>query len=84
MRRYIDEYLEPPERQWYVPDFEGIKDKVHCYFNNGLKPEEIVKKLQEELYIFTDEEEYNWELEVVKNILEGKSVKNRFTGVIFK
>jgi len=84
MRRYIDEYLEPPERQWLVSNFEGIKNKVHDYFDNGFKPEEIVKQLQEDLYIFTDDEEYDWELEVVNNILEGKTIKNRFTGVIFK
>lgn len=84
MRRYIDEFLEPPERQWLVPNFEGIKNKVHNYFDNGLKPEKIVKQLQEELYIFTDKEEYNWELEVVNNILEGKPIKNRFTEVIFE
>lgn len=84
MRRYIDEFLEPLERQWLVPNFEGIKNKVHDYFDNGLKPKEIVKQLQEDLYIFTDDEEYNWELEVVNNILEGKSIKNRFTGVIFE
>lgn len=84
MRRYIDEYLEPPNRQWLVPNFEGIKNKVHDYFDNGLKPEEIVKQLQKDLYIFTDEKEYNWELEVVNNILEGKPIKNRFTGIIFE
>ena len=28
MRRFIDEFLEPEERQWLVPNFEGIKNKV--------------------------------------------------------
>lgn len=84
MRRYIDEFLEPPEEEWLVSNFEGIKNKVHDYFDNGLKPEEIVKRLQEDMYIFTDKEETEWELQVVNNILEGKPVKNRFTQIIFE
>ena len=71
------------ERQWLVPNFEGIKNKVLVYFDNGLKPEEIVKQLQKDMYIFTDEQEFDWELEVVNNILENKPVTNRFTGIIF-
>lgn len=83
MRRFIDEFLEPEERQWLVPNFEGIKNKVFDYFDNGLKPEEIVKQLQKDMYIFTDEQEFDWELEVVNNILENKPVINRFTGITF-
>ena len=83
MRRYIDEYLETIESQWLVPNFEGIKNIVFDYFDNGLIPEEIVKRLQKDLYIFTDEEEFDWELEVVNNILENKPVTNRFTGIKF-
>jgi hypothetical protein len=83
MRRYIDEYLEPPEREWLTPNFEDIKNKVFEYHKNGLNPEEIVKKLQEDLYIFTDEEETKWETEVVYRILEGQSIKNRFTSITF-
>ena len=83
MRRFIDEFLEPEERQWLVPNFEGIKNKVFDYFDNGLKSEEIVKRLQKDMYIFTDEEEFDWELEVVNNILENKPITNRFTGITF-
>ena len=83
MRRYIDEFLEPVESQWLVPNFEGIKNKVLDYFDNGLAPEEIVKRLQKDMYIFSDEEEFDWELKVVNNILENKPITNRFTGIKF-
>ena len=46
--------------------------------------EEIIRYLQEWLYIFDDEEEFEWEREVVKNIISGKEIKNRFTHEIFK
>jgi len=83
MRRYIDEYLEPPEREWLTPNFEGIKNKVFEYYKNGMSVDEIVKQLQEDIYIFTDEEETKWETEVVNRILEGKPITNRFIGVTF-
>jgi len=83
MRWFIDEYLEPPEREWLTPNFEGIKNKVFEYHKNGMSVNEIVKQLQEDLYIFRDEEETKWETEVVNNILEGKQVRNRHTGVTF-
>ena len=83
MRRYIDEYLEPPEREWLTPNFEGIKNKVFEYHKNGMSVDEIVKQLQEDIYIFTDEEETKWETEVVNRILEGKPITNRFIGVTF-
>jgi len=83
MRRYIDEFMELPESTWLKPDFKGIKEIVLEYNKNGLTPDEIVRRLQEELYIFTDEEETAWELEVVKNILDGKEVINRWTNVKF-
>ncbi|MBR6907927.1 hypothetical protein IKN40_05570 [bacterium] len=83
MRRFIDEFLEPTERQWLEPNFEDIKNKVFDYFNNGLNLEEIVKQLQKDLYIFDDERETKWETEVVYRILEGQSIKNRFTGITF-
>lgn len=66
-----------------MPNFEGIKNKVFDHFDNGLTPEEIVKRLQKDMYIFTDEEEIDWELKVVNNILKNKPVTNRFTGVKF-
>lgn len=43
----------------------------------------LSKKLQEDLYIFTDKEETKWETEVVYRILEGQSIKNRFTNITF-
>lgn len=83
MRRYIDEYLETPEREWLTTNFKGIKNKVFEYHKNGMTVDEIVKQLQEDMYIFRDEEETKWETEVVYHILEGQSIKNRFTGVTF-
>ena len=83
MRFYIDDYLELPENEWLTFNFEDIKNKVFEYHKNGLNPEEIVKQLQEDLYIFRDEEETKWETEVVYRILEGQSVQNRFTKITF-
>lgn len=83
MRRFIDEYLEPKEEQWLVPNFQGITNRIFDYFENGLSPGEIVKRLQEDLYIFTDEKETEWETEVVCKILEGQPVTNRYTGEVF-
>lgn len=80
MRRFIDEYLEPPVRQFLELNFVGVRNKVLDYFDNGLTIDEIVKRLQEDMYLFTDEKETEWEREVVTNILEGKQVTNRFTG----
>jgi len=83
MRFYIDDYLELPENEWLTFNFEDIKNKVFEYHKNGLNPEEIVKQLQEDLYIFRDDEETKWETEVVYRILEGQSVQNRFTKITF-
>ena len=83
MIKYIYEYLEPPERQFLVTDFTGIRNKVFDYFDNGLTIDEIVERLHEDLYIFTDEEETEWEKKVVTNILEGKPITNRFTDITF-
>jgi hypothetical protein len=57
MRRYIDEYYELPEKQWLGPNPESIKEMVLQQYKLGKTVDEIVKYLQTELYIFTDEEE---------------------------
>ena len=84
MRRYIDEYYEVPEKQWLSPKPEEIKAIVLEHHNNGKSAEDIVKILQEQLYIFYDEEETAWELEVVNNIISGKPVVNRWTNISFE
>jgi hypothetical protein len=82
MRRYIDEYLDSNSRLIY--SFDDIKNKVLQLHSEGKPESEIVRYLQEWLYIFDDEEEFEWEREVVKNIINGKEIKNRFTHEIFK
>ena len=79
MRRYIDEYYELPDEQWLSPSPEEIKETVLKLHDNGESNDQIVKYLQEWMYIFTDEEEYAWEMEVVENIIAGKPVINRWT-----
>lgn len=84
MRRFIDEYYEPKKRQWLSPSPDGIKEEVLKFHSKGVTNENIVKYLQEWLYIFTDEEETTWELQVVENIINGKPIVNRFTKNEFK
>ena len=83
MRRYIDEFYEVPERQWLSPNPDEIKQIVLEKHNAGISVEDIVKHLQELMYIFLDEEETAWETEVVENIINGKPVLNRFTNIEF-
>lgn len=82
MRKYIDEYLDS-NSQW-IYSFDDIKNKVFQLHNTGKSEIEIVKYLQDWLYLFDDEEELEWEKEVVRNIINGEIIKNRFTREIFK
>ena len=82
MRLYIDEYLDSNSRLIY--SYDDIKNKILQLHNEGKPEEEIVRYLQEWLYIFDDEEEIEWERKVVSNIISGKEIKNRFTHEIFK
>ena len=82
MRKYIDEYLDS-NSQW-IYSFDDIKNKVLQLHSEGKSESEIIKYLQEWLYIFDDEEELEWEREVVRNIINGEIIKNRFTHEIFK
>lgn len=82
MRRYIDEYFDSNSRLIY--DFSYIKEIINELFNNGYKPIEIVKELQDKLYIFDDKEETEYELKVVKQILSDKTIYNRFTNEQYK
>lgn len=84
MRRYIDEYLETPDREWLSPNFSEIKEKVLGMHRDGACADTIVKHLQDWMYIFDDEEEENWEREVVENIIAGKPVVNRWTKAEFE
>ncbi len=83
MRRYIDEYYELLEKQWLGPNPESIKEMVLQQYKLGKTVDEIVKYLQTELYIFTDEEETEWETEIVENIINNKPVINRWTNEKF-
>ena len=82
MRKYIDEYLDS-NSQW-IYSFDDIKNKVLQLHNTGISEFEIVEYLQDWLYLFDDEEELEWEKEVVRNIINGEIIKNRFTREIFK
>jgi len=84
MRRYIDEFYEIPERQWLSPNPDEIKQIVLEKHKAGISVEDIVRHLQELMYIFIDEEETIWETKVVENIINSKPVLNRFTNIEFK
>ena len=82
MRKYIDEYLDS-DSQW-IYSFDDIKNKVLQLHNIGESEIKIVEYLQDWLYLFDDGEEVEWEKEVVRNIINGEIIKNRFTREIFK
>jgi len=83
MRRYIDEYYELPEKRWLGLSPGSIKELVLQQYKLGKTVAEIVRYLQSELYIFTDEEETKWETEIVENIINNKPVINRWTNEKF-
>ena len=82
MRKYIDEYLDSNSQLIY--SYNDIKDKVLQLYEEGKSETEIVKYLQNWLYLFDDEEELEWEKEVVRNIINGKEIKNRFVHETYK
>lgn len=82
MRKYIDEYLDS-NSQW-IYSYEDIKEKVFQLHREDKSTDEIIEYLQDWLYLFLDEEECEWEKEVVNNIINGIEIKNRFTHEIFK
>ena len=51
MRRYIDEYFEVPEEQTLKPSPEELKEIVLSKHNEGMKTFEIVRELQETLWL---------------------------------
>ena len=83
MRRYIDEYFELENKTNLTPNFGEIKSIILNLHKEGKSINDIVKHLQEMLYIFTDEDETLWEAKIVKNIIDGKPVINRMTKVQF-
>jgi ribosomal protein S17E len=50
---------------------------------DGKSVENISRELEEKHYIFNDDEEHQWNMKVVDNIINNCPVKNRFTGYIF-
>lgn len=79
MRAYIEEYFD---KSHFIYDFNDIKNRVLQLHKDGKSIDEIVKHLQEWIYIFTDKEETEWEKKVVENIINGNKVINRFTGEV--
>lgn len=84
MRRFIDEYFEVPEKQWLIHNYDSIKKDVLEHHAHGMKVEEIVEYLQERYYLFIDDAETEHITSVVKKMIYGMPVKNKFTGVEFK
>lgn len=85
MRRYIDEYLEPPNRQWLIHTFESIKSEAKdLHFNQKKTIDEVVEYFIEKLYIFRDDEERAWEKKVIEDMINDREVTNRFTKITFK
>jgi hypothetical protein len=46
--------------------------------------EDITRHIEEEHYVFSDEDEHAWNRQVVENIIAHKPVKNRFTDYEYK
>lgn len=83
MRLYIDEFIEPKEKRHLNPSFEDMVMDVRKLHADGKSVEDISIELEEKHYIFNDDEEHQWNLKVVDNIINNRPVKNRFTGYIF-
>lgn len=83
MRRYIDEFIEPPQRQWLTP-FETIIENILKRHDNGESVEEIARGIEEDHYLFTDDEEHAWNMEVIENVLNKQPINNRFTTYTYK
>lgn len=73
MRNYIDEYIDNANA------WEELKHFVLGKHKEGLSIMEIVKYLQQEFYIFTDNDETEWEVHVVSSIIENKPVFSRWS-----
>ena len=73
MKNYIDEYFSIGSAS------ERIRNLILEKHKEGLSVIEIVKCLQTEFYIFTDEEETEWEANVVASVIENKPVFCRWT-----
>ena len=80
MRAYIDEYFDGSS---FIYNFNDIKNRVTQLHNQRKSINDIVKHLQEWLYIEDDKEETSWEISIVENIINNKPIKNRFTGETF-
>lgn len=83
MRLYIDEFIEPKEKRHWNPPFEDMVIEILKSHVDGKSVEDISRELEENHYIFNDDEEHQWNMKVVDNIINNRPVKNRFTGYIF-
>jgi len=83
MRLYIDEFIEPKERMQWNPPFEDMITEVLMLHADGKSVEDISRELEEKHYIFDDDEEHQWNMKVVDDIINNRPVKNRFTGYVF-
>lgn len=83
MRLYIDEFIEPKEKRHWNPPFEDMVTEVRKLHADGKSVEDISRELEEKHYIFNDDEEHQWNMKVVDNIINNRPVKNRFTGYTF-
>lgn len=77
MRLYIDEFIESPS-------FENIVIEIIKLHTNGKSVEDISRELEKNYYIFNDDTEHLWNMEVVNNIINNRPIKNRFTGYVFQ
>ena len=83
MRLYIDEFIEPKEEGHWKSPFEDMVIEILKLHADGKSVEDISRELEENHYIFNDDEEHQWNIKVVDNIINNRPVKNRFTGYIF-
>ena len=83
MRRTIDEYLESPENRSYEVTYEQIKEVILLMYKYVGDADRIAEAITKWLYLEDESPECDYTLLVVKNIIEGKPVQNRYTGKVF-
>lgn len=83
MRLTIDEYLESPENRSFEVTYEQIKEVILLMYKYVRDADRIAEAITKWLHLEDESPEFDYTLLVVKNIIEGKPVQNRYTGEIF-
>ena len=83
MKILIDEYLESSESRSHQVTYEGMKEVILLMYKHLPNIENIAEAIGKWLYLDDEDTEFDYIIQIVKNIVEGKPVQNRFTGEVF-